>query len=85
MTISSKLIDEDVSIGGQDHQLPPSIAVQLKRFDKSALMSVVGQQHERAASVFYVCGPPDMTDGIVQQLGETDGVGSERVLCEKWW
>jgi Na+-transporting NADH:ubiquinone oxidoreductase subunit NqrF len=40
---------------------------------------------QRPFSVFYVCGPPDMTDSIVQQLKDTDGVVPEQVFCEKWW
>jgi ferredoxin-NADP reductase len=55
------------------------------RIQKPTLYGAVGPPHERASSVFYVCGPPEMTDSIVQQLRETDGVASEHVLCEKWW
>jgi hypothetical protein len=35
------------------------------------------------STVCYVCGPPPMTDEFVKTLGTL--VGSERVLCEKWW
>ena len=36
-------------------------------------------------SVFYVCGPPDMTDELVDNLKQQPNVAEKRVLCEKWW
>ncbi|KAM0715953.1 hypothetical protein Q7P37_008467 [Cladosporium fusiforme] len=39
----------------------------------------------REQTVCYVCGPQRMTDEIVEFLGAQEGMGSERVLCEKWW
>lgn len=75
--ISIKLLDECPG--------KPPLSVQLKRIDEAALKTVVGKEDERAASVFYVCGPPGMTDGLVQQLREIEGVAPERVFCEKWW
>lgn len=55
------------------------------RIDESALSSAVGDQKLAQSSVFYVCGPPDMTDEIVKFLKEQDTIKPERVLCEKWW
>ncbi|KAH8427973.1 FAD-dependent oxidoreductase [Aspergillus melleus] len=36
-------------------------------------------------TVCYVCGPPSMTDGVVDALGGSMGSGKERVFFEKWW
>ncbi|KAK7514771.1 hypothetical protein IWZ03DRAFT_395174 [Phyllosticta citriasiana] len=40
---------------------------------------------ERCGTVAYVCGPQRMTDEFVGLLGGVEGLGKERVLCEKWW
>ncbi|KAK8228547.1 hypothetical protein BKA81DRAFT_375349 [Phyllosticta paracitricarpa] len=40
---------------------------------------------ERRGTVAYVCGPQRMTDEFVGLLGGVEGLGKERVLCEKWW
>ncbi|KAF1841315.1 uncharacterized protein K460DRAFT_318122 [Cucurbitaria berberidis CBS 394.84] len=55
------------------------------RIDESALSNAVGDPKQAQASVFYVCGPPDMTDELVQFLKEQKSVKPERVFCEKWW
>ena len=39
----------------------------------------------RSRTVCYVCGPPDMTDGLVAYIKQLPGMVEERVLCEKWW
>jgi len=55
------------------------------RIDDLALSSAVGNKAEAKGTVFYVCGPPDMTDEIVAFLKEQENVVPEQVLCEKWW
>lgn len=55
------------------------------RIDDIALSSAIGSKKETQSTLFYVCGPPDMTDEIVKFLKEQDDVVPERVLCEKWW
>lgn len=55
------------------------------RIDEIALLSAVGNRDEARSSVFYVCGPPDMTDSIVQFLQAQGHVEPDRVFCEKWW
>ncbi|KAF1947202.1 hypothetical protein EJ02DRAFT_449793 [Clathrospora elynae] len=55
------------------------------RIDDIALSSAVGNKKEAQSTVFYVCGPPDMTDEMVKFLKDQDNVIPERVLCEKWW
>ena len=55
------------------------------RIDETALSSAVGNQTMAQHSVFYVCGPPDMTDELVDHLKQQPNVMENRVLCEKWW
>jgi NAD(P)H-flavin reductase len=51
-----------------------------RRFTDEDLTEAVGKGGN---TVCYVCGPPKMTDHVVELLGGI--VGSERVFCEKWW
>lgn len=55
------------------------------RIDDSALRSAVGNEKEARATVFYVCGPPDMTDSMVKFIKDQPAVNEKHVLCEKWW
>jgi hypothetical protein len=55
------------------------------RIDDIALSSAVGNKKEAQSTVFYVCGPPEMTDEIVKFIKEQDSVAPQRVLYEKWW
>ncbi|KAF2691407.1 hypothetical protein K458DRAFT_285792 [Lentithecium fluviatile CBS 122367] len=55
------------------------------RIDDIALSNAVGNRDEASSSVFYVCGPPKMTDSIVGHLKKQEHIQPERVLCEKWW
>ncbi|KAF2192666.1 hypothetical protein K469DRAFT_654433 [Zopfia rhizophila CBS 207.26] len=55
------------------------------RINESALSRAIGGQKERRSSVFYVCGPSDMTDHLVEYLREQDDIAPAQVLCEKWW
>jgi hypothetical protein len=55
------------------------------RINDIALSSAAGRREEAQGTVFYVCGPPDMTDEIVKFLTEKEKIEAERVLCEKWW
>ncbi|KAL6712643.1 hypothetical protein ACN47E_000520 [Coniothyrium glycines] len=55
------------------------------RIDDSALRSAVGSEKAARSTVFYVCGPPDMSDSIVKFITEQPAVVEEHVLCEKWW
>ena len=45
----------------------------------------VGSKEEQRSSVFYVCGPPDMTDEITKFLHRQYDIEKARVLYEKWW
>ena len=55
------------------------------RIDDTALLSAVGREEEARHTVFYVCGPSDMTDEIVEYIQKQKHVDPARVLCEKWW
>jgi hypothetical protein len=72
-------------MSGSDQKYPSPIKLRRQRIATEDLRVAAGDREMRATSVFYVCGPPEMTDGIVQQLHETDGIAPERVFCEKWW
>lgn len=47
--------------------------------------SIFGAAHDRAGTVAYVCGPPKMTDEIVEFLVKQPGISERQVRCEKWW
>lgn len=57
----------------------PSIRVHSQRINKDDLDAKAQQKD----TVYYICGPPAMTDEFVQYLEPI--VGKERVLYEKWW
>ena len=57
-----------------------------RRIKDDDLQSAVGSDKQaRGSSLYYVCGPPEMTDYIVEYIRKQDSVDPERVLCEKWW
>ncbi|KAF2109652.1 hypothetical protein BDV96DRAFT_604543 [Lophiotrema nucula] len=55
------------------------------RIDEAALARAVGDMDERKSSVYYVCGPPVMTDDLVDHIRGQDQVSPGYVSCEKWW
>ena len=57
-----------------------------RRIKDDDLQSAVGfDKQARESSLYYVCGPLEMTDYVVEYIGKQDSVDPERVLCEKWW
>jgi hypothetical protein len=57
-----------------------------RRIKDDDLQRAVGPDKQaRESSLYYVCGPPEMTDCIVEYIRKQDSVDPERVLCEKWW
>ncbi|KAF2271142.1 hypothetical protein CC78DRAFT_557164 [Lojkania enalia] len=60
-------------------------SVLTQRIDEAALSRAIDSQEKRQSSIFYVCGPRDMTDSIVEHLRGQDNIAPEQVLCEKWW
>lgn len=71
--------------GSRELQEKKIFSTQKGRIDEAALKRALGDEQQRKSSVFYVCGPPDMTDSIVEYLGKQENVSPDRVLCEKWW
>ena len=63
----------------------PSIRFVKRRFLPDDLISCLPPPERRHATVVYVCGPPQMTDQVVEFLKGLEGMSEERVLCEKWW
>lgn len=64
--------------------LPPD--VKGDRIRHADLDAVLGTDMKiRDKTVCYVCGPPRMTDEIVDYLRSCDGMDRQKVLCEKWW
>lgn len=62
-----------------------ALSVSERRFEHKALVSSLGSEGERGNTVTYVCGPPGMTDEVVNVLRKVDGMKKENVLYEKWW
>ncbi|KAF1991886.1 ferredoxin reductase-like protein [Aulographum hederae CBS 113979] len=57
-----------------------------RRLDEEDLLKAVGRRaEERDGTVCFVCGPPKMTDEIVDFLSSQGGLEEGRVFCEKWW
>ncbi|KAF7547829.1 hypothetical protein G7Z17_g7461 [Cylindrodendrum hubeiense] len=61
------------------------LEIQARRFGHEDLKAAVGA--EKDSCVVYVCGPPTMTDEMVDILTSAEGVGLEpgQVMTEKWW
>lgn len=68
---------------------PSDLTIHSRRIEKSDLLSaVVGGDGklDPQESVAYICGPPQMTDEMVELLKDILGEGGEqRVFFEKWW
>ena len=57
-----------------------------RRFTNEDLIKALGESEEiRRGTVVYVCGPPAMTDAVVDFMSRQNEMSKERVLCEKWW
>ena len=59
--------------------------VRLRRISEDDAAEALGPAEARGGTVVYVCGPQAMTDSFVEALRTAEGMGEERVLCEKWW
>jgi NAD(P)H-flavin reductase len=68
-----------VNEGSNINDSSPLIQVHGRRIKQDDLDAKTGQDD----TVYYICGPPPMTDDFVQYLEPV--VGKERVLYEKWW
>ncbi|KAK3045953.1 hypothetical protein LTS18_013512, partial [Coniosporium uncinatum] len=56
-----------------------------RRLTLDDVTKAVGRSDERKDAVAYVCGPPKMTDEIVEHVQKLDRMERRRVFCEKWW
>ena len=56
-----------------------------RRFTHDEIIDSLGPEDTREGTVAYVCGPPVMTDEVVEALRNAKGMSVDRVLCEKWW
>ena len=54
------------------------------RFGREELQEALAPPDQRSSTVGYVCGPPQMTDQVVEQLSGADGMEASRVFSEKW-
>lgn len=61
-----------------------SVSPAHRRLSSDDVLEALGDA-QRDKTVCYVCGPPQMTDELVELLREQDGMSADRVLCEKWW
>ncbi|KAE8549164.1 hypothetical protein EYB25_007679 [Talaromyces marneffei] len=75
---AGKVLNE-VKDGSNVNDSSPLIQVHSRRINKDDLDAKPRQED----TVYYICGPPPMTDEFVQYLEPV--VGKERVLYEKWW
>lgn len=67
---------------------PPDLTIHPRRISEADLRAaVVGDgKFGPDQTVAYVCGPPRMTDDIVESLkGVLGEDGDQRVFFEKWW
>lgn len=69
--------------GAGGHQLRGP-AISYRRLTSKDVLEALGES-DREQTVCYVCGPPQMTDELVEFLRGQQGMSADRVLCEKWW
>lgn len=55
------------------------------RIDTSVLQDAFNQEPQDLKQLCYVCGPPAMTDALVESLQGPLGLPSEAVRVERWW
>lgn len=63
----------------------PCVHLSRRRFLPDDLINCLPSPERRRNTVVYVCGPPQMTDEVVDFLKGLEGMLEQRVLCEKWW
>ncbi|KAL2799516.1 hypothetical protein BJX66DRAFT_332998 [Aspergillus keveii] len=73
------------ALPGQSFQ---GLTVQSRRIGRDDLRRAVSgrdSQFKPEETVCYVCGPPQMTDEVVDVLGDLLDGQNDRVYFEKWW
>ncbi|KAL7907973.1 hypothetical protein GGI35DRAFT_455288 [Trichoderma velutinum] len=58
------------------------VEVQPRRLTMADVEAAIGDRQDKG-TVVYVCGPPTMTDELVEKLAAI--VDPQRVLTERWW
>jgi len=69
----------------REYAIHGKFGVSERRFTAEEIVESLGPEVERDGTVAYICGPPSMTDEVVEALRNAEGMTDERVLCEKWW
>ncbi|KAL7942996.1 hypothetical protein V8C42DRAFT_331041 [Trichoderma barbatum] len=59
------------------------VQVQPRRLTMVDVEAAIGEDGHDRGTVVYVCGPPTMTDELVEKLAGV--MDPQRVLTEKWW
>ncbi|KAL7922095.1 hypothetical protein ACQKWADRAFT_293434 [Trichoderma austrokoningii] len=59
------------------------VEIQPRRLTIADIHEAIGGEDDQKGTVVYVCGPPPMTDELVEKLAAV--MDSRRVLTEKWW
>lgn len=68
---------------GRDEMEKRGVKVLSRRFTVDDVREATGDEHGDV--VVYVCGPPVMTDRMVEALTDEGGLERKRVMMEKWW
>lgn len=63
----------------------PRTSFEPRRLLESDVIELLGVPTRRAELLCYICGPPPMTDYLVDMVRREEGILSGQVLCEKWW
>lgn len=59
------------------------VEMQPRRLTIADVEAAIGEHHQDQGTVVYVCGPPPMTDELVEKLAAI--MDPRRVLTERWW
>ncbi|KAJ5732493.1 Riboflavin synthase-like beta-barrel [Penicillium malachiteum] len=87
--LSLSLFLTNASEAGFSLESPADLTIYPRRIqDEDLRLAIEGHKGELdpQETVAYVCGPPAMTDQLVEQMQKILGEGgSQRVFFEKWW
>lgn len=68
---------------------PADLAIHSRRIGEDDLRAAITDRDGKRnpqKTVSYVCGPPDMTDDMVDRLKKVlDDPEGQRIFYEKWW
>ncbi|KAL7930570.1 hypothetical protein V8C35DRAFT_155032 [Trichoderma chlorosporum] len=72
----------DAALQGVTNINGTRVQVQPRRLTMEDVEAAIGERRD-GGTVVYVCGPPTMTDELVERLGAI--MEPRRVLTERWW